>query len=784
MPIEVDPRFTGSGRVARRRQKMRMLRRMGLPALAGLCVLGLVALLVVLFTGGEDVALEPEEEGDVVFVQSEDTAQSELALVSAASDIFLNIRGEPMIILLPETLNEGGAKRTVLTEPIGKGRVSVGTEVHFVEDFLLDASANLQLTLPSSSADLAAFQARRATALDAEPASLSVLEDTSTQIAERGEVVTVTEDDGSWGTVIGEDTEEISYIETSIENTTTQISATRSDRRGKLFDERILRGREETDLAELMAGTGIDDDEMQRLLGFLETTATATGLDPAVLTNPAPDSVVALRLIDGRVGAKILQMSFYGADQYYISLAQARAGRFERAADPWLGENLITRMREENRRFQERGEVRLKDAVYSATLRNGLPSELVGELLVMLSRSQDLDRIASRQDTFRVLYAPDGNATSPAGQILYAALEGPDLDFKCYVLRPDDSASPYGCFDGTRPHGGSGFLIPVSGTKTSNFGPRRHPILKKMMNHNGVDWGAPTGTPVQATAAGRVAFAGQGGGYGNVVYIEHSGGVESRYAHLDAFAPDLEAGATVSAGQLIGFVGSTGRSTGPHLHFEIHVSGTPVDPLTLLTSGSGSTVASNAVEALVAQIIRVESAGNTRAKNPLSSATGLGQFIDSTWLRMMRTYRPDLVASLSQAELLELRFDPGLSRTMVTNLARENESFLRSRGHAITAGRLYLAHFLGPSGASTALQADPNASVLEVMGATIVNANPFLKGKTVKWMTDWSDGKMASVTSGTSNPNVQVSGQGSFAAPVPEDVKAYKKAVNDVLAAL
>ena len=117
----------------------------------------------------------------------------------------------------------------------------------------------------------------------------------------------------------------------------------------------------------------------------------------------------------------------------------------------------------------------------------------------------------------------------------------------------------------------------------------------------------------------------------------------------------------------------------------------------------------SAVELLVNRIIHVESGGNARAKNPLSSAAGLGQFIKSTWLRMMRTYRPELFKSMSEAEILELRYDPTISREMVANLARENEARLRAHGHSITAGRLYLAHFLGPEGAHQALAAPGNA---------------------------------------------------------------------------
>jgi len=149
-----------------------------------------------------------------------------------------------------------------------------------------------------------------------------------------------------------------------------------------------------------------------------------------------------------------------------------------------------------------------------------------------------------------------------------------------------------------------------------------------------------------------------------------------------------------------------------------------------------------AIATLVDRIIQVESAGQADAKNPLSSATGLGQFIDSTWLRMMRVYRPDLTAQHTRAELLAMRIDPALSREMVEHLAAEGAAFLRARGHTITAGRLYLAHFLGMDGAHTALAADPDTDLKTLFGAGVINANPFLRGHDAGYVVQWAENKM------------------------------------------
>jgi hypothetical protein len=147
---------------------------------------------------------------------------------------------------------------------------------------------------------------------------------------------------------------------------------------------------------------------------------------------------------------------------------------------------------------------------------------------------------------------------------------------------------------------------------------------------------------------------------------------------------------------------------------------------------------------------------------------------------MMRDYRPELHRTMSKAQLLALRTDPALSREMVRNLARENEAYLRARGHQITSGRLYLSHFLGPAGAHKALSSRNEQTVLEVMGASVVNANPFLRGKTIGYLHNWADRKMGGVRRGgrtviAAAPSVRV---------IPPEVQAFRKAVDEMLKTL
>ena len=126
----------------------------------------------------------------------------------------------------------------------------------------------------------------------------------------------------------------------------------------------------------------------------------------------------------------------------------------------------------------------------------------------------------------------------------------------------------------------SGFITPSDGPITSPFGYRIHPILGYARLHSGTDFGAAYGSPVRAAKAGEVIFAGWNGGYGNCVIIAHAGGLSTLYGHMSELA--VREGVSVGQGETIGWVGSTGASTGPHLHFEVWVGGSPIDPMNVL----------------------------------------------------------------------------------------------------------------------------------------------------------------------------------------------------------
>jgi hypothetical protein len=144
----------------------------------------------------------------------------------------------------------------------------------------------------------------------------------------------------------------------------------------------------------------------------------------------------------------------------------------------------------------------------------------------------------------------------------------------------------------------------------------------------------------------------------------------------------------------------------------------------------------------VDQILSVESGGNANARNPRSSAAGLGQFIDGTWMDMVSRYRPDLAAGKSREEILGMKFDPQLSREMTEAYATENGKKLEAAGLPVRPGTTYLAHFAGPDGAMKVLGADPSMPAGQILGQKVVQANPFLAKMTAGDLVGWADKKM------------------------------------------
>jgi murein DD-endopeptidase MepM/ murein hydrolase activator NlpD len=223
--------------------------------------------------------------------------------------------------------------------------------------------------------------------------------------------------------------------------------------------------------------------------------------------------------------------------------------------------------------------VRLYQSIYETALRNQVPRPVIDDLVRIYSYDVDFQRRAQPGDSFEVLYSGEEEAGA-SNDVLFAALTVGGETKKFYRYQsPDDGVVDY--YDETG-KSAKKFLVrkPVGlGIMRSGFGFRRHPILGYSKMHTGVDWSAPYGTPIFASGNGVVEKVGWEGGYGKYVRVKHNNGYETAYGHMSAFARGIEPGKKVRQGQVIGFVGSTGLSTGAHVHYEIVVNGRFVDPM-------------------------------------------------------------------------------------------------------------------------------------------------------------------------------------------------------------
>jgi len=202
----------------------------------------------------------------------------------------------------------------------------------------------------------------------------------------------------------------------------------------------------------------------------------------------------------------------------------------------------------------------------------GVSSEAAAAYLQALATRIDVGADVAPFDRFDLVVAKD------KGQpLLYAALHrvsGPDVELMKWTV---EGTSDWFDTDASGADRSSPLMAPVAGRVTSGFGVRHHPILRFARMHSGIDFGAAWGSPIVAAADGQVAGAGWSGGYGRQVRLVHDGGIVTTYSHMSGIA--ASPGETVRQGQVIGYVGSTGLSTGPHLHFEVLVDGRAVDPM-------------------------------------------------------------------------------------------------------------------------------------------------------------------------------------------------------------
>ena len=323
-------------------------------------------------------------------------------------------------------------------------------------------------------------------------------------------------------------------------------------------EERVRRG---DTLGSLLARLGVDDAAAQN---FVRTDTRARALYQL-----RPGKSLRVRT-DG--DGRLLSLRYPAQNGELVAIDRAGDGFVAQSTPGEATVSLELRANE------------VRSSLFAAADAVGLPDVVTMQLADIFSGDVDFLHDLRRGDRFSVLYEVrriDGEPAG-AGRIVAAEFINKGVAYRAFLWRAPDGTENYYGEDGRSLK--KAFLhSPVEFTRiTSGFSlARLHPFLHTRRAHKGVDFAAPSGTPVHAAGSGKVTVAGRQGGYGNVVMLQHAGAYSTVYAHLSRFAPGLKPGVRVSQGDVIGYVGMTGWATGPHLHYEFRVDTVQKNPMTI-----------------------------------------------------------------------------------------------------------------------------------------------------------------------------------------------------------
>lgn len=312
-------------------------------------------------------------------------------------------------------------------------------------------------------------------------------------------------------------------------------------------------------LYSILGRVGFDTVETQRIL---DAGSTATTLKRLV-----PGQRIRLRFEQDELAELVYEND--GINTVHIKRAQSG---FEVAN---VKRNVETRM------SYATGIV--DSSLFLAAQQAGLTVNLTMQLATIFGWDVDFALDIRKGDRFTVIYEDiySGGERVRDGAILAAEFINDGKAYRAVRYQNAEGRADY--FNPQGENLRKAFLrTPVDVSRiSSGFGMRFHPILNRMKAHRGVDYAAPTGTPIRVTGDGKIQLKGHRGGYGKTIIVEHGNGYETVYAHLSQFRADLKEGMTIKQGQIIGYVGNTGLATGPHLHYEFRVAGSHRDPLTI-----------------------------------------------------------------------------------------------------------------------------------------------------------------------------------------------------------
>lgn len=340
------------------------------------------------------------------------------------------------------------------------------------------------------------------------------------------------------------------------------------------YAEDIIPFHAERDLTETLAELGYSEDDSEGM-----GRAFATLLGSPVLK---PGFVMRLGVETRDEQAHIMRASLYEGERHRLTIALDDRDQYVKGSEPEPNPAVRTAFDANRPLVHARGDLpTVYDGIWRAAYSYGMSRSMTRQLVRLLASDVDFQSRLNPNDQIAAFFSqPDeeDNATDES-ELLYvqATFGGATRTF--YRFRTEDGGVDYFDEEG---RSARQFLLrnPIpNGTFRSGFGPRRHPILGYSRMHTGVDWSAPRGTPIIASGNGVVEKAGWSGGYGRQTIIRHANGYKSSYSHQSGIAKGVTEGAHVRQGQVIGYVGSTGLSTGNHLHYELIVNGKKVDPM-------------------------------------------------------------------------------------------------------------------------------------------------------------------------------------------------------------
>ena len=349
------------------------------------------------------------------------------------------------------------------------------------------------------------------------------------------------------------------------------------------FSEDIIPFRTDEKIIDALNKNGYENEDAENIAEALAKLMNSPRLKAG--------SVLRVGVLSSEKEDHIVRVTLYNGTTHIVTVALDDQKQYVPSDEPEMTPLIQTAFDDSAPPPTLRGELpSVYDAVYKASFAYGMTNDMARQLVKMLANDVDLQAKITRSDTIEAFFSlpEDSDSANEESQLLYVSANMGGTTRKFYRYQAPDGGVEFYDENG---RSAQQFLLrkPVpNGVFGSPFGGRRHPILGYVRMHTGVDWRAPRGSPILAAGNGVVEKAGWANGYGNQTIIRHGNGYQTSYNHQNAIASGVTPGARVRQGQLIGYVGSTGLSTGPHLHYEVIVNGAKVDPMRIRMPNSQS----------------------------------------------------------------------------------------------------------------------------------------------------------------------------------------------------